>query len=278
MSELLSLASALSYGVADFLGGMATKQRHVLRVVAVSHVVGLVVVLAVSVVAGGAPNAADLWWGVMTGVAGLMGVGFLYWSLAVGTMGVVAPVTAAVGAIIPVVVGLLWGERPAPLAVAGVGVAGLAIVLVSTGDSTGWMERPATTGRALVGAGAAGVGFGLIFVFMSRMSSQAGMWPLVSARVTSLSLLIVLLLVLRPAPTPGGVRLSAAAGVLDMSGNMFVLAALDGGMLVIVSVLSALYPAATVLLARFFLRERLRFVQLIGIVLAIGSIAMISMS
>lgn len=278
MSELLAMASALSYGVADFLGGMATKQRHVLRVVAVSHVVGLAVVLAVSVVAGGAPNAADLWWGVMTGLAGLVGVGFLYWSLAVGTMGVVAPVTAAVGAIIPVVVGFLWGERPAPLAVAGVVVAGLAIVLVSIGDSTGRMERPAIAGRALAGAAAAGVGFGLIFVFMSKMSSQAGMWPLVSARVTSLSLLLVFLLILRPAPTPGGVRFSAAAGVLDISGNIFVLAALDGGMLVTVSVLSALYPAATVLLARFFLMERLRFVQLVGIALAIASIAMISMS
>ena len=277
MSELLALASALSYGVADFLGGMASKHRHVLRVVVVGHVVGLAVVLAVSVVGGGSPNAADLWWGAMIGVAGLMGLGFLYWSLAAGTMGVVAPVTAAVGAAVPVVVGFLWGERPALLAVAGVGVAGLAIVLVSAGDSTGWMERPVIARKALAGAGAAGVGFGLIFVFMAQVSPQAGMWPLVSARVTSISLLIMFLLILRPAPTQEGVRLSAAAGVLDMSGNMFVLAALDGGMLVTVSVLSALYPAATVLLARFFIRERLRSIQLIGVALAIASIAMISM-
>lgn len=276
MSEPLALASALSYGVADFLGGMASKQRHVLRVVAIGHVVGLGVVLAVSVVAGGSPLASDLWWGAMIGVAGLMGLGFLYWSLAVGTMGVVAPVTAAVGAIVPVAVGFLLGERPAPLAVVGVAIAGLAIVLVSSGDSTGWSERPATARKALAGAGAAGVGFGLIFVFMAEVSSQAGMWPLVSARLTSISLLVVFLLVLRPVPTPGGVGFSAAAGVLDMSGNMFVLTALDGGMLVVVSVLSALYPAATVLLARLFLRERLRFVQLIGIALAIASIAMIS--
>ncbi|MDF1597848.1 MAG: EamA/RhaT family transporter [Acidimicrobiia bacterium] len=278
MTELLALTSAMAYGVADFLGGFATKRRHVLRVLAVAHSVGLAVVLGVALIGGGSPGLSDLWWGAAAGSAGLVGLGFFYWSLAIGTMGVVAPVTAAVGAAIPVVVGLVIGERPAPSAALGVVATLGAIVLVSAGDSTGWIKHPAAMRKSLIGAVVAGGGFGFFFVLLSQVDAAAGMWPLVAARSTSTGIVVVLLLLLRPAATPGGVAPSSAAGVLDITANVFVLAAFNGGMLVIVSALAALYPAVTVLLARFVLHERLRPVQLIGLVLAITAVAMISVA
>jgi drug/metabolite transporter (DMT)-like permease len=278
MSELLALASAMSYGVADFLGGFATKRRHVLRVLVVAHGLGLVVVLGLAAILGGSPTSADLWWGAWAGLAGLVGLGFFYWSLAIGTMGVVAPVTAAVGAAIPVVAGLVVGERPGALASGGVGVAVVAIVLIGAGDSTGWLERPRTTRRSLLGAIVAGVGFGLFFVLLSRVGADAGMWPLVAARLASTLTLVVLLVMVRPAATREGLWPTVGAGLLDVSANAFVLAAFQGGLLVIVAVLAALYPAVTVLLARFVLRERLRYVQLVGLACAMGAVALISIN
>ncbi|MDH5371613.1 MAG: DMT family transporter [Acidimicrobiia bacterium] len=277
MPELLALASAVSYGVADFLGGLATRQRHVLRVIRSAHLVGLAVVLAVAIVAGGSPAPVDLWWGASAGLAGLLGLGFFYWSLSIGTMGVVAPVSAAIGAGIPVLFGLFGGERPSAFASAGVGVAVVAIILTGAGDSVGWIEHRAAARKSLVGAVVAGIGFGIFFVLLVRVDAGAGMWPLVAARAASSTVVIALVAMIRPPATVGGYGLSVAAGAIDISANMFVLAAFDGGLLVIVSVLAALYPAVTVLLARFILLERLRVMQLFGVVMAIGAVAMISM-
>jgi drug/metabolite transporter (DMT)-like permease len=268
----------MAYGMADFLGGFATKRRHVLRVLAVAHSVGLAVALGVALIGGGSPGLSDLWWGAGAGSTGLVGLGFFYWSLATGTMGVVAPVTAAVGAAIPVIVGLAVGERPAPSAAVGVVVTVGAIMLVSAGDSTGWIKRPAAMRKSLIGAVVAGGGFGLFFVLLSHVEPAAGMWPLVAARSTSTGIVFLLILLLRPVATPGGIVPSASAGVLDITANLFVLAAFNGGMLVVVSALAALYPAVTVLLARFVLHERLRPVQLIGLVLAMGAVALISVA
>lgn len=144
MSELFALTSAVSYGFADFLGGLAGRRRPVLRVLIIAHPIGLVVVAVAALISGGSPGAADLWWGAAAGSAGLLGLGFFYRSLAIGTMGVVAPVTATVGAAIPVLAGVALGERPNPAVLVGVGLALLAILLVSAGDSTAWIEDRAT--------------------------------------------------------------------------------------------------------------------------------------
>lgn len=270
------MTAAVSYGFADFLGGLASRRRHVLRVLVIAHPIGLVVVAVAALISGGSPGAADLWWGAAAGSAGLLGLGFFYRSLAIGTMGVVAPVTATVGAAIPVIAGVALGERPNPAALVGVGVALLAILLVSAGDSTGWIEDRATTKKALGGSLVAGLGFGLFFVLIERVGSEAGMWPLVAARATSSAIIVLLLVLVRPVPTRRGARQSVVAGVLDVTANMFVLLAFDGGLLVIVSALAALYPAVTVLLARFVLLERMRTVQLVGVGLAIMAVPLIS--
>ncbi len=276
MSELFALTSAVSYGFADFLGGLASRRRHVLRVLVIAHPIGLVVVAIAALISGGSPGAADLWWGAAAGSAGLLGLGFFYRSLAIGTMGVVAPVTATVGAAIPVIAGVALGERPNRAVLVGVGVALLAILLVSAGDSTGWIEDRATMKKALGGSLVAGLGFGLFFVLIERVGSEAGMWPLVAARATSSAIIVLLLVLVRPVPARRGARQSVVAGVLDVTANMFVLLAFDGGLLVIVSALAALYPAVTVLLARFVLLERMRTVQLVGVGLAIMAVPLIS--
>ena len=278
MSELFALAAATSYGSADFLGALATKRRHILHVLGVGHLVGLLVISAIAAIGGGSPSGADLIWGAAAGAVGLLGLGSLYWSLATGYMGVVAPMTAAIGAAIPVVAGFLLGERPARLAVAGVGVAVVAIVLISSGGAAGWSEKPQQALQVFAGSAVAGIGLGMFFVFLQRVEASAGMWPLVSARLTSVAIVLVVLAVVRPVFAGRSTTQSAVAGALDMSANAFVLAAYDGGLLIVVSALASLYPAVTALLARLFLKERLGAGQVVGLAFAMVAVALISMA
>jgi drug/metabolite transporter (DMT)-like permease len=276
VSNLLALASALAYGTADFLGGFATRSRHVMTVLAVSHGVGLVMIFGLASVLGGRATSSDLVLGAVAGLAGLLGLGFFYWSLAIGTMSVVAPLTAATGAVVPVAVGLGLGERPGMVALLGAALAVVAIVLVGSGDPTLWLENPAAGRRSLVGALVAGIGFGLFFVVLSRVGDEAGLWPLVAARVASVAAIALLLVRWRGTASSGSLVPAALAGVFDMAANAFVLVAFRDGLLMIVSVLAALYPAVTVLLARFVLEERMRRAQLAGLALAVTAVAMIS--
>ena len=278
MPEFFALAAAVSYGSGDFLGALATKRRHILHVLGVGHLVGLLIISVLALVAGGSPTGAEIVWGAAAGAAGLVGLGALYWSLATGYMGVVAPMTAAIGAAIPVGAGFLLGERPAGLAVVGVGVAVGAIVLISSGGSGGWSERPQQAVQVFAGSAIAGIGLGMFFVFLQRVDASAGMWPLVSARLTSLATVVVLLAIVRPAFKGRSTTQSAVAGALDMGANAFVLAAYDGGLLIIVSALASLYPAVTALLARFFLKERLAAGQVVGLGLAMVAVTLISVA
>lgn len=276
MIYALAVLSSIAYGAADFLGGLAAKRGSpVFSVVVVSQSVGLLLVLvALPFLPASSPTAADLAWGAAAGLAGGIGLALLYRGLSIGVMSVVAPVTAVCAVIIPVAVGLALGERPAGLALAGVALAITSIVLVSqTGHSEG-AER-ATTGLAT--AIASGVAIGIFLVCLERTGPAAGLWPLVPARLASVSLFAAAAGIARQplAPRREVMPIVVAGGALDMAANVLYLLAVRPGELSIVATLTSLYPASTILLARIVLRERLRLVQGVGLTCAAVAIALI---
>ena len=269
MAVLLALLCATTYGVGDFFGGMATRRASAAAVVLWSHVVGLSLILAATVVVTGRVTARDLLIGALGGLAGAAGVGLLYKALAIGPMSAVAPVTALLAAAVPVATGFVQGERPDPLALVGMVGALVAIVLVSA--EGGGSLRPSDP-RAVVLALGAGAGFGLFFVALSYTDDAAGMWPIVGARLASVGLLGALALGGRiDAALPRDTTrwLTAGAGALDVLANVLFLLASRVGLLSIVSVLSALYPVSTVVLAHRVLKERYARLQQLGMAIAL---------
>lgn len=263
------LAAAASWGAGDFAGGYAARRTPALRVALVVQAVGLVllVVLALAL-REPLPPARDLAWGAAAGLSGIGGLLALYGALASGRMGIAAPVTGVVAAILPVAVGLALEGAPHPLRYVGFALALAGIALVSG-------ERGATTRRALALALLAGLGFGGFLVFIAQTSGAAFLWPLVAVRVAGGALAAALLLA---RPRGGGtapVWLLLTAGLLDTGGNVFFLLASRLGRLDVAAVLSSLYPAATVLLARVVLRERLTRVQVAGAIAMLAAIVAI---
>ncbi|MFN8052494.1 MAG: EamA family transporter [Acidimicrobiales bacterium] len=281
MGVLLAALSAVFYGSADFMGGLASRRASPLSITWYSQMVGLASITLVALLVPSSSVAAMDWvWGGLGGCSGAIGLLLLYGALATGPMAVVAPVTAVCSAVVPVLVGVVEGDRPSGLAVAGIVVALPAIVLVASGD-TGTGEVRVVP-RVIAESVVSGVMFGLFFVFFARAGSGAGMWPTVAARLASVSLLSVVVLVQvarrRGAISVGTDRvgrlstaalpLVAGAGLFDVGANALYLVASRHGLLSLISVVSAMYPAATVALARVVLRERLARQQLLGLLLA----------
>jgi drug/metabolite transporter (DMT)-like permease len=278
VAVLLALASAVVYGSADFCGGLASRRATSFAVVAVSQAAGLAVLLALLPWLGGHPHPADLAWGAAAGTAGAAGLVVFYRALAQGVMSIVAPVTAVSAAAVPVLVGLGLGERIGLPATAGIVLALVAVVLVAAEEGLSSLRaaRPASLVPALV----AGAAFGLFFVLLDRTSDGAGLAPLVGARTVSVTL-VVLLAVLgrRSLRTPrAALPMVLLAGVGDMAANaLFLLATQQGSQLAITGVLASLYPASTVLLAQFVLRERLAGAQVAGLASAVGAVVLIAL-
>lgn len=276
MAILLGLGAALTYGAADFFGGLSTKRSNEFSVVACSQVIGSALLLAALPFFLDAPFTVEAFgWGLGAGLGGGLGVLLLYRGLALGRMSVVAPTTGVIAASVPVLAGLLLGERPQALSLVGVVVALIAVGLVSASpDHAG--ERGGYSGlREAVGAG---VAFGAFFILLSFGGDDSGLWPLVGARVASLGIVVLIALVghrnLRPAP--GSLRLIAAAGILDVTANLLYLGASRVGLLSLVAVLTSMYPGATVVLARFVLHERLHRLQLVGLACSAVGVALIA--
>jgi drug/metabolite transporter (DMT)-like permease len=278
VAVVLALASAVVYGAADFLGGLASRRTSVFGVVALSQVVGLAALLALLPWLGGPVTAADLGWGAAAGLAGAGGLVVFFRTLARGVMSVIAPVTAVTAAAVPVLVGLLDGEAIGTWAAVGIALALVAVVLVSAEGGLAALRaaRPAALAPALV----AGSLFGLFFVLLDRTSSEAGLTPLVTARLASVALVVLIALagkqslrVTRPA-----LPLVAVSGVGDMSANaLFLLATQADGQLAITGVLASLYPVSTVVLAQVVLRERLVGAQVAGLLSAVAAVVLITL-
>lgn len=276
---LLSLVAALGYGVSDFVGGLAARRVSVLRVVVASYPVGMVGMALIAPFAGGTLTTSALVFGALSGIVGGCAILCYYAALAAGPMSVVSPLTAVLVAGIPLAVGLAMGEHLSPIALIGAGVAVVAIMLVSRqkeaaeGDSTARF-----TPKVALLTVASGVAFGLFFVLLDQVGAHTGMWPLLVSRTTATVLVVIAAAFAKQLRPPTGVplRLALTAGLLDVVANAAFLYALRVGLLSIVSVLTSLYPASTVLLARLVLGERTGWTQRIGLVLAAVAIVMIS--
>lgn len=278
----LALASAATWGVSDFAGGLASRRTTTVAVLVGSTAVGLVGILAAALATGGAPTLRAGLAGGLAGLAGFAGIGLLYRGLGVGPMHVVAPLSAVAGALVPVAAGLLAGERPGLLAVPGTVLALLAVALVSGAVPAPGGGRAAGD-RAGVRFGlGAGVGFGLFFVALDHAGDDSGLWPVVAARAAAVVVALVLVLLLRRRgrvawrPPTGALPLVVAAGLLDTGANVLFLHAVRAGLLSLVAVVVSLYPAGTVLLAAVVLHERIRRVQVLGLALAAAGVALLA--
>ena len=273
-AALFGLLSALSWGTGDFAGGMATKKSSTYFVVLLSQVIGVVILLLLALVVGEIwPRPVDLLWGAVGGVAGAIGLLALYQGLARGRMGVVAPLAAVVTTQPPLFVSFWLEGWPGTRPLIGFILAILAVWLISRTQEEGGIARQDVTL-----AGIAGLGFGLFFVFLDQVGEGYVLWPLVAARLTSISLLAVVVLALRPRPFPTVRELPtiALSALGDSGGNGFFLLATQLGRLDVAAVLSSLYPATTVLLAWIILKERLQGGQWWGVAAALLAIVLIT--
>ncbi|MEQ4719167.1 DMT family transporter [Nonomuraea sp. B19D2] len=276
MTVILATACAVVYGTADFFGGLATKRSQVLSVVALSQLAGLALILGLLPLLPGTVSTQALAWGLAAGLSGATGLVLFYRALATGVMSVVAPTTAVTSAALPVVFGLATGERPAFWALVGVVLALGAVLLVSQDKSA---DRRGSLTSVLT-ALAAGAGFGGFFILLAMAPHEAGLWPLVGARLSSVTAVALLAVATRRAlkPGPGSLHIIVAAGVLDMAANVLYLLAQQDGLLSLVAVLVSLYPASTLLLARRVLGERLHGIQVAGVACALGAVALIAVA
>jgi drug/metabolite transporter (DMT)-like permease len=289
MVVALALGAALFYGAADFCGGLASRRGSTLAVVVWSQAIGLIVLTPALPFVPGTPHASDFVWGAVCGVAGAFAIGLFYRALAVGVMGVVSPLTAVLAATIPVGWGFVFGQRPASLAMAGIGCALVAVLLVSA--STSPLARAAgkplarAVPRQLFAPGilealGAGAAFGFFFIALSQTHADGGLYPLVGMRLASLVALVAFALVFRGElrVARAGVATIVLTGVLDMTANIFYVVAVHAGALAIVAVITSLYPAGTVALAAIVLHERLIPVQWLGVAIAFTGVLCIALA
>jgi drug/metabolite transporter (DMT)-like permease len=272
----LALAASLSWGVGDFLAGLSSRRLQLLTVLVVSQAAGLASLAVLVAVRGeGPPEARYLLYAALAGFAGAIGLAALYRGLAVGSMSIVAPISAT-AAVIPVVAGLATGERPSAAQGAGIGLALAGVVLASR-------ERTAERGGRRVAEGVglalvAAVSFGLLLVGLGAASDADASWATFAMRATSFTLLAVAALFVKPSLSLGRDDLAVLAliGVLDAAGNALFALATTESLLSVASVLAQLYPVVTVLLARAILGERISRPQQLGVVSAFAGIALIT--
>jgi uncharacterized membrane protein len=278
VAALLALASSVSWGLADFLGGLQSRRHALFAVLLLSQAVALAVLLVA--VAAGVPtehDAAATAWAAGSGVLGILALTAFYRALSIGTMSIVAPLSAT-GAAVPVVVGLVSGERPRAVQIAGMALALIGVMLAAREAGDADAEARRTNRTAVLLALVAAVGFGSFFAGMDRAEERADVaWVLLAARAPEVLLLVAVCAVRRPPlPTaPRALGAIAAIGLLDLLANMLFVLATGRGLLSVVGVLGALYPAVTVLLARALLHERLTRAQDAGVLVTlVGVVAL----
>lgn len=276
MAALLALLSSLAWGSADFLGGLAARRAGALRVLTVSYPAGVVVLIPLAIWVLPGRLSTDLAvWAIAGGAVGAVAMVLLYGALARGPMGIVSPLTAVMSAAIPVAVGLALGESLGWLAFAGMGLAVVAVIFVSRERGEHLRASPTALAFAL----GSGVAIGLYLTVLGLAPADSGIWTATIARAVSSALVIaVALMFLRPRTSPGFPWLLAiVAGSIDAVANGIFQLAAQRGDLAIVAVIGSLYPAATVLLARLVLAERMSRIQAVGVALALAAAAALTL-
>jgi uncharacterized membrane protein len=272
MSIVLALFAAVSYGLADFVGGVLSKRASPWAVALMAQVGGAVLVFALTLVVPGEPTRADVLWSVLAGLGNGFGTAFLYRGLSSGRMGVVAPVSGVGAALVPVVVGVLAGERPAVLVWLGILLALPGIWLVSREPTSGGL------GPGLADGILAGLGFGTLFAALAQIPESAGFLPLALNQVVAGVAIIAVALTLRVPWVPREPRALAGvvSGALGALATGAFLVATHGGYLTVTAVIASLYPAFTIMLAATVLRERVHRAQAMGLGLCAVAVALVA--
>jgi drug/metabolite transporter (DMT)-like permease len=281
MTVVFAIVAAILYGVSDFIGGLASRRTSVWPVGLLACVGALLGAVVIALTRPGDPTATDLAWGLLAGVGSGSGTAFLYRGLASGRMGVVAPVSAVGAVLLPLLVGLVAGERPEALAWIGIAVALPGIWLVSReeGPANGSRDGAGSgLGNGLLDGILAGIGFGLLFAALGQVPDGAGYWPLVASQAMSVVCLAVVAVLVGGDPLP---RQAADAWgllpcVLATLAVLFFIFATHEGLLSLAAVITSLYPAFTVLLAIVVLREHVHRAQGLGLGLCAAAVAMIA--
>jgi drug/metabolite transporter (DMT)-like permease len=280
VTVFLALVSSVLIGGSDFIAGVISRQARPLQIAAVAQTTAFVLAIPVAMlVSWEQVTASDAAWSVLSGVAGACGIALFYSAMAGGLISLVVPVAAVVGAVTPVAYAVGSGEHLDSVALVGIVLALAAIAVVTLASEDG----QAVSAGTIIRSAAAGCFFGAFIVFISRPSDSAGLWPIVFSRSMSSVGLLTLALAFS-FRHPGGIRGIApvfpaciATGILDLGGTVLLLLALQRGPLAVASVLLALYPLTTVLLAMVVLGERLSRRHVLGVALALTSVILISL-
>ena len=304
LTAVLGLTGALIFGSADFLGGLAAKRMSSLLVTAVAAASGLVALLTALPFVPGVWSQSAVLWGALSGISGAIAISLLYACLAIGPMSILSPLTAVVSAVVPMTVGISGGDRLAPIGYWALGLALVAVVLVGFVPERGAV-RPSLLG-VLMAVGS-GTMIGAFMVMIDLTPEDSGLVPLVMNRAVNAAIMfsvvgLLALVALRrrrvlvaagpvtssfdsatdAAPATRstlaiGLRLAVACGVIDVVANVLLLLGMRAGDLSVMSVLTAMYPAGTILLAAVVLRERIAPVQWLGLALALAAAGMLAL-
>ena len=289
MAILLALLASTAWGTVDFLGGLASRRANPIAVTFTSEAIALILLVPATLIVGGDPSATDLGLGLIAGVGAALALTLFYRALAVGRMSVVAPITGATTATVPVVAGVILGERPGPLAIVGIVGALLAIAFVSAGSEhelndpvpptrhpVGSHLRPLRLGEVPLSI-MCGALFGSFLVLIHQTGDHSGLWPLAASFLGGvLAVTVLSRATSSPLVTPRVVApMMVTAGTLSAGGGVLYVVATRSGLLSVVAVLSSLYPAVTVGLALVVLHERFGRVQTVGLGLAVISVVLL---
>lgn len=295
LTVVIGLTAALVYGSADFLGGIASKRLSPIRVTAIGAASGLVVLIAAAPLIGGRWSFEAVLYGGISGVTGAIAITLLYACLAIGPMSILSPLTALVSAFVPLMAGVLRGERLPVFGYVAIGIALVAVVLVGFVKEEGAL-RPSL--KALLMAIGSGTMIGAFLILIDLTPDDSGLVPLIANRAVNGVIMFAVVGVLalvglrgsggasRSEPSTGMLRhgwragfwVAVVCGMIDATANVLLLFGLRIGELTVMSVLTALYPAGTIILAAIVLRERIAPVQVVGLVLALAAAGMLALA
>jgi uncharacterized membrane protein len=280
MPVALASTSAVAYGISDYLGGVASRRARALRVVSVAYPLSILLVGGAALVAGGSPTAVGMAWGVVSGLASGAAVWSFYVALSRGPMSVISPITAVLAAAVPLGVGLAAGERPGVSVLIGMAVALMATVLVSMeGHEGSSAEHGRLTLPLMALTLISGLAFAGFFVLLAQVPPGEGLWPVAASRIGATAVVLAAAVAARESFRFSGplIGIGLVIAVFDAIANGAFYFASQAGMLSLVSVIAALYPAFTVALAISHGGERLRAVQIVGLGLAGVAIVLLAL-
>jgi len=274
IGAILALTAAFSWGSGDFIGGFASRRLSHYPALFLSSIGSLTILFLTAVLMGeSTPSWSNLMYVVPAGVIGALGMGALFKGLSLGNPAIVAPIAGVIQAVLPLLVGMVDQGIPGWTKLLGFGL-GLVGIWLVTRVKTEQVQRSRVS---IILAVAAGLGFGSFLVLITRMDTQDIYFPLAAAKFAALITVFILIkLTKQSVPRITRMPITLVSGVLDAGGNVFYLIANQFTRLDIVAVLSSFYPAITVLLSYFILKDKILRTQWIGVIVCVSAIILIS--